>query len=152
MRVAKKNAHSLEQRLESIRGIASVDEPYRGWLTEMREALEMSLEAFGSRLGISRQAAHSLEANYRTGAISLANLRRAADVLECDVAVVLIPRKPISQIIQSQAASKAKAEVDYVAHTMALENQALPDVEIQAMVRERTAQILYGASKELWKK
>jgi len=57
--------------------------------------------------------------------------------------VVLVPRQPLEELIRRQAEAVAVSEVAYVAHTMALEDQALTEEAIRPMVRERTDALLY---------
>jgi len=97
----------LTARLLPLRGTLP-ECPKRGWLKAFREPLGMSLEAFGTRLGITKQAAHRLEASEANGTISINRLRDAADALGCDVAIVLVPRENLETWVEGRALEAAR--------------------------------------------
>ena len=97
----------LSARMLPLRGTLP-ETPKRGWLKAFREPLGMSLEAFGARMGTTRQAAHRLEASEANGTISLNRLRQAADALGCDVAVVLVPREDLETWVEARALESAR--------------------------------------------
>ena len=98
---------------------------------------------------MTRQAIQQLERRETTGAISLESLRRAADALECDLFIAVIPRSPLERIVEDQARRRAQEERERLQHTMALEAQAEgPDWSegIEASIQEwKTTR-----SRKLW--
>jgi predicted DNA-binding mobile mystery protein A len=116
----------------------------------MREALGMGIESFAKRLGISRQAAYKLESAEESGSITLKRLRSAADAVDCDVAVFLIPRKPLEKIVEEQATSTAYHLVARVGHSMALEAQGLPPGQLANMVRETAKEMIQRGDPKIW--
>lgn len=108
----------------------------------------MSLEQLGRRLGIGRSSALHLEQNERTGRIQLDTLRRAADALDCELHCVLVPRRPLEQVVASRRTALACERLRRTAHIMALEGQYDPDDPvIRAMLAEAENSI---ADRELW--
>src|SRR5580658_2841832 len=88
----------LQQLDRQLRGVEIPQAPRDGWIRAIREALGLSLEDLAQRLGLaSRTTAHQLERAEVSETITLRRLRAAADALGCDLAVVLIPRKPLSE-------------------------------------------------------
>lgn len=119
-----RDEHSVIQKLRK---------PAAGWLKTVREALNMPQREFARRLAVSQPAVQALEARERTGTITMEALERAADALGCDLVYALIPRRPLQDTLEEQAAHVAKKQWAAVAHSMALEDQQVtqepPDLE-----------------------
>lgn len=125
--------------------------PSGGWVRAIREALGMSLAAFTRRLGLaSASTAHQIEASEAKGTISIHRLRAAADALGCDLAVVLIPRQPLSQLMQDRARQVVAARMRRVGHSMKMEEQGVADASFEAMVEEAANELLRREGARLW--
>ena len=72
---------NLDRRFNLLRGKDSYARPPHGWVKAIREALGMSTRQFGVRLAVSQARASKIEEAERSGAITLASLERAAQVL-----------------------------------------------------------------------
>ena len=83
----------------------------------------MSAEQLGRRLNMTRQGVRDLEKREAAQTVSLASLRKAADALECDVVMALIPRDSLENAVRQQARRKALEECNRLVHTMRLERQ-----------------------------
>jgi len=125
--------------------------PPRGWLKEVREALGRTERQQAERLNIASSTLHKSEQSEADERISLGQLRKLADALDCELVYALIPRMPLPQVVQEQAEKLAKAEVFGVAHTMALEDQKPADERIQKQVTRRAEELLRGKWSDLWR-
>jgi hypothetical protein len=56
--------------------------------------------------------------------VRLDTLRRAADSLGCDLAYVLVPRRPLTKVVRDRAREVAREQIAAVEQTMLLEDQA----------------------------
>lgn len=97
--------------------------PTKGWIRTIREALGMTAGQLGKRLVMTKQGVLDLEHREANGTITLETLRKAANALNADVVVALIPRESLEDVVYKQATSKATDERNRVAHTMRLESQ-----------------------------
>ena len=134
--------NQLDRQLLSLRDILPQAVPAGGWVRAIREALGMNLSSFARRLHVAVSTAHQLEHAEASGTITLRRLRSAADALECDVAIVLVPRAPLSEIVERRAYQIALARLRRVGHTMTMEEQGVPDHEFDAMVKEAASEML----------
>ncbi|MBI1834340.1 MAG: mobile mystery protein A [Burkholderiales bacterium] len=125
--------------------------PSRGWLREIREALGRTERQQATRLGISGSALHKSETSEAEERISLAQLRKLADSLDCELVYALVPRKPLTEVVHNRATQLAKEEVYGVAHTMSLEDQRPTDERIQKQVSRRAEELLRGKWSKLWR-
>ena len=125
--------------------------PSRGWLKEIREALGRTERQQAQRLGISGSTLHKSEQSEAQERISLGQLRKLADGLGCEMVYALVPRKPLTEVVQDRATQLAKEEVHGVAHTMGLEDQRPTDQRIQKQVARRAEELLRGKWSNLWR-
>lgn len=132
--------------------------PPNGWIAAIREALDMTVRQFAARLGVAPSNVIRLEQRERDNTISLGALRRAADALDCDLVYAIVPRHPtaaapgknlLDAVIETRAREVATAEIRRVAHTMALEDQAVRTVDLEAQIAERAA-ALAETPRHLW--
>lgn len=125
--------------------------PSHGWLKAIREALGLTERQQADRLGVSGSTLHKSESAEAEGRITLGQLRRLAEGLDCELVYALVPRKPLTQVVEDQARSIALQEVSGVAHTMSLEDQRPATDRLRKQVDQRTAELLRGRWSDLWR-
>lgn len=148
------NSLRLEQIQASVNAYAVLRTkrpPPRGWLKEIREALGRTERQQAERLNIASSTLHKSEKSEADERISLGQLRKLADALDCELVYALIPRNPLPQMLEDQAKKLAKAEVFGVAHTMGLEDQRPTDERIQKQISRRSEELLRGKWSDLWR-
>lgn len=110
----------LDGRLAQL---ALPETPRGGWIRTIRQALGMTMEQLGRRLGISPQSVDGLEGREKSETLSIAKLREAAEALNCDLKIVFVPRTSLESTVRRQAELKARDERNRLIHTMRLEAQ-----------------------------
>jgi predicted DNA-binding mobile mystery protein A len=106
---------------QQLRGLAR---PPRGWVRAIREALGMSAATLAERLGTTAGAVSRLEQSETADRIRLDTLRRAADALGCDLVYLLVPRRPLTEVVRDRARELAHYQIAATEQTMRLEDQA----------------------------
>lgn len=116
--------------------------PARGWIRTIRDALGMTQAQLASRLGINQKSVHAMEVAEAEGGIRLGTLSRAADALGCDLVYVLLPRRPLQEVVEDRAREIASRQLDAVEQTMLLEDQATPrsDARLESLIQGLIAQ------------
>jgi predicted DNA-binding mobile mystery protein A len=150
MSAADRAARALDSRLDKVRNW-QVMRPQKGWIRAVRDALGLTTRQYAQRLGLSQARVVALEKGEVDGSLTLASLRSAAEGLNCELVYVFIPREPLTETLRKQAGVVADEQLDRVAHTMRLENQAVTEDEI---AREREAwvdRLLRGNLADLWR-
>jgi predicted DNA-binding mobile mystery protein A len=122
--------------------------PARGWVRAVRDALGMTAEQLGERMGITQPSVNRLEVSEAEGTIQLNTLRRAAEALGCEVVYALVPRKTLRETYDEAARVVARRELGRLNHTMALEDQAVEDEEEDDRLRRFIADEL--DPREVW--
>lgn len=114
----------LRQQLDArLRDLPRDQPPKGGWIRTIRKALGMTMAQLGRRLDVSAPGIADLENREASGSITVAKLRSAADALGCDLLIALVPRVPLTDMVQQRATLKASQENSRLLHTMKLEDQ-----------------------------
>jgi predicted DNA-binding mobile mystery protein A len=134
----------LDRALTPFRPAAAVVRPVKGWVRAIREAIGVSSADLARTMGTSRQLSLQQEKAEAEDRITLKSLRTLANALDCDLVYALVPRAAsLEEMIDNRARIQAKKNVLGVEHSMALEDQAVGNVEeaveaeTRRMVRKR---------------
>jgi predicted DNA-binding mobile mystery protein A len=120
----------LDRSLEQYQAARKVSRPSKGWIRAIRQALGVSSGELARRLGTSRQLPLQLEKGEAEDRITLKSLRAVANALDCDLVYALVPRAAsMEELIENRARSEARQRVLGVEHSMALENQAVGNLD-----------------------
>lgn len=127
---------ALDDRLRRVDLSLLRDQPTRGWIRAIRDALGMTSRQLASRLGVSQVAVTKLERSEVDGSARLESLRRAAAALDCDLVYALVPRSTLDETVRQRASLLAGQDLHKVDRTMRLEDQALTDEQLTARVTD----------------
>ena len=144
-------AEQLQEVLKTYQVLLAKRAPPRGWLKEIREALGRTERQQAERLGIAGSTLHKSEKSEAEERITLGQLRKLAEGLDCELVYALVPRKPLTDVVRGRANQLAREEVYGVAHTMSLEDQRPTDERIQKQVARRTEELLRRKWSDLWR-
>jgi len=141
----------LQTNLSSYADLVKRQVPSRGWLKLIREALGRTERQQAERLGISAATLHKSEQSEADDRISLGQLRKRADGRDCELVYALVPRRPLTDVVQERARAIAMQKVGGVAHTMGLEDQRPSTERLRKQVERRTEELLRGRWSDLWR-
>jgi predicted DNA-binding mobile mystery protein A len=122
--------------------------PQRGWVRAIRDALGMTAEQLGDRIGVTQSTVQRLETSEAADTIQLNSLRRLAEGLGCELVYVLVPRETLSATYDAAARDVARRELARVSHSMALEDQAVDDAGDEERLRQFIVEEL--DPREIW--
>lgn len=130
----------LDERLAALRSMNPSTRlaPRGGWIRAIREALGMPRHELGRRMGVGEKRVVQLERGEAEGKLTMESIARAAEALDCELVVALIPRRPLEQTVTDRRMQLAASWLKSRAlHTMAMENQAVsPDDLPSQLLRE----------------
>lgn len=127
----------LDKRFSMLRDTCceNVQMPRGGWIRAIREALGMPRHALGRRMGLGEKRVAQLEQGEAQGRLSMSSMARAAEALDCELVVALIPRRPLEETISDRRRELAMAWFNSrVRHTMSLEGQSVSIEDLSADV------------------
>lgn len=94
------------------------------------------------RRGISGATLHKSEQSEADDCITLGQLRKFADGLDCELVYALVPRHPLTDVVQERARASAMKEVEGLDHTIGLEDQRPGAERLRKQVGRRTEELL----------
>ncbi len=124
--------------------------PKSGWVRAIRESLGMSAAAFARRLGMTPVGVRKLESAEASDAITLASLRKLAQALDCELQYALVPRTSLVQQVKNRAETVARERLRPIAHSMALEDQAVQEPQNKLQLELAIKDLIEGSRRELW--
>lgn len=140
----------LDERFASLRNLSQTAPPRGGWLKAVRRGLGMSASQLAARLHVSRQAIADQERREVAGTITLAAIRKAARAMGCDLHYAVVPRRPIRDMLRTQARHVAERRLRAIAHSMSLEEQTVSDEESEQQVDDLADQFVRDLPRDLW--
>lgn len=147
----KLRLHQVELALEPFISVQGLLKPRGGWLRAIRESLGRSVRTQAAMLGIAASTLQKSEVSEADDRITLGQLRKLAAGLDCELVYALVPRQPLTTMVEARADEVARQEIMGVAHTMALEDQRPSDTYIERKVTERRQELLAGSWARLWR-
>lgn len=141
----------LDKKLLSFSHASEIKTPDKGWINGIRITLNMTLEQFGKKLGITRQGARRVELSEASGTISINLLKEAGRVLDMKLVYGFVPiHGSIDALITQKANDLARQIVLRTNQTMMLENQATGKENIERAIAELADEIKQQMAKSLW--
>lgn len=141
----------LERKLLPFRAADEIKMPANGWISSIRTTLNMTLEQFGKKLGITRQGARRIETSEASGTISINLLREAGKALNMKFVYGFVPvHGSVEALIDHKANELAKRVVLRTNQTMMLENQATGKENIERAIVELADELKREMKKSLW--
>ncbi len=139
----------IDETLGSWRALPRA-RPKSGWLRAVRQAMGMTTRQLANTVGVTQTAVVDAERNEAKGDITLATLQRYAAALGCEVSYVLVPKRPLQQMVEERAERVAREQVSRVRHSMALEDQQTGKRHMEREVAEIRKKLLEGKRSRLW--
>ncbi len=124
--------------------------PSAGWVRAIRDSLGMSAVAFAKRLGMTPVGVRKLESAEASDAITLASLRKLAQALDCELQYALVPRTPLVKQVRDRAEKVAHERLRPIAHSMALEDQAVQGAQNKLQLELAIKDLIEGSRRKLW--
>lgn len=140
----------LDTRFSALDALRALQRPPKGWLRAIRNALGMTTSQYARRLGVSQPRVIALEKSEMTGNVTVHTLERAAEALGCRLVYVLLPVRPLADVVQARADFLADEQVASVEHTMRLEDQAVTDGQAGPALRRQIVEELLRRPGRLW--
>ena len=140
----------MDALLETWRTAQLSARPRSGWVHAIRESLGMSAAAFARRLGMTPVGVRKLESAEASDAITLASLRKLAQALDCELQYALVPRNSLQQQVRDRAEMVARERLRPIAHSMALEDQAVQGPQNKLQLEVAIKELIEGSRRELW--
>jgi predicted DNA-binding mobile mystery protein A len=138
----------VNERLRSLKEQDLVMRPTQGWIKFIREALGMSSKALAQKLQIKAPTLSETEKRELDESITLKNLRKTAEAMNCDLVYYFLPRQEIKKMIEERARYVASQKFRDIQNHMDLENQAVSEEYLKMQIDSMVTKLI--ESKKLW--
>jgi predicted DNA-binding mobile mystery protein A len=129
--------HQLDRSLAAFNNARQEVRPKHGWLRAIRESLGLSMAAVAIKLAGTKSLIQQFEDAEKDDRITLASLRRVADALGCTLVYAIVPKTgTLTELVERGVHDQVVSDVHAVERTMALEDQAVGNVE--QLIKEET--------------
>ena len=139
--------HQLERSITRT----NIPKPRAGWLRVIRESLGRSIRAQAALAGMAPSTLSRSEQSEAEDSISLSQLRKLAQDLDCELVYTLVPRKPLYETVEQRADVLARKEIQAVVQTMRISGRCLSEDFIERRVADRRQELLAGSWSRLWR-
>ena len=146
----KLRIRQLNRKLERFDHLRSMPPPRKGWISEIRRALDMSARQLASRLNVTSPAVSQYEKGEVNRTITLETLEKVAAALGCEFVYALVPKVSLDDLLQRQARRVATKMIERTSHSMHLEQQDVSENEIKKQIEDLTQQLLADRPRTLW--
>ena len=139
-----------QSKINQLIGLKKISRPKEGWIRTLRKALGMSSPQLAVRLNISKSQVTQMERMELEDRITLRQLRRVAESLDCDLMYAFVPRKSLEEMLRERATLKAQALVYKTDVQMKLEAQQLTDDKLHDQIEHEVERLLKEMPRDLW--
>lgn len=104
--------------------------PAGGWLRAVRQALGLAQAAVAKKAGVLQQGYAQFERGETAGTLSIGNLQRTAEAMDCELVYFLVPRNGRAKSFGDLATQLDPdfAHLKASEHSMVLEDQGVGDL------------------------
>ena len=141
----------LKQKLQEFRKVEHVTVPPRGWVHEIRRALNLSLRQLGGRMHMSVQGVKDIEDREQSGSITLKALRKAGKALNMKLVYGFIPEESsLDQMIEDRARELADENLSRRSRTTKQDNQKSTKQDLKPTADKKTSERKDTRSIQFW--
>ncbi|WP_373999479.1 mobile mystery protein A [Bdellovibrio bacteriovorus] len=151
-KTAKLRRHQLDRFFRQSESVLSAKAPKNGWVKEIREALGMTMQDLGERLGVIKQRIERIEKDEVAGKVTLQTLNDAAGALDCELVYFFVPKgQGLQKNLEAQALKAAREIVKSTEHTMSLEAQDTSKQAQQHLLESVAQELLLKEDRRIWR-
>lgn len=141
----------LDRRLEPFLGTEKVTVPSEGWISNIRNSLNITLEQLGEKLGMGKTGVKNLEERESKGTISIKYLKEVGQALNMKFVYGFVSNEgSFENLVEAKAYALAKKIVSRTNQNMALENQAVEEKHLNQAIEELASEIKKDVRKTIW--
>lgn len=141
----------LDKKIKPFQGTEKVIIPDKGWIYNIRVALNMTLEQLAKKLNMTKQGIKKIEEREFSESISIKSLKQIGNALDMQFVYGFVPKHDsLENLVSIKAEELARKIVLRTNQNMKLENQGNSDDQINRAIVELTDEIKREMRKSLW--
>ena len=149
--IRKLMIENMDRKLQLFAEAGKLEIPSKGWINSIRTTLNMTLEQFGEKLGITRQGTRRIEISEASGTISINLLKEAGKAINMKLVYGFIPMdNSLESMIEERARKLAEMIVTRSSIQMNLEGQGVSEERIKRNIDDMVYDYTKEVPKVLW--
>ena len=141
----------LDKKLQILKPLQTIELPKGGWISLVRNSLNMSLRQLGERTSKTAQGIRKIEKNEAEGTITLKSLRDVGEALDMKFVYGFVPKDgSLEKMIEKRAMELAHKIVMRTSTSMKLEDQENSAERLKEAVTEMADEFKREIPKRLW--
>lgn len=151
-KTARLRRNQLDRFFSEQKSVLLGKSPKYGWVKEVRQALGMTMQDLGARLGVIKQRIERIEKDEVSGKLTLHTLQETAEALNCEFVYFFVPKGGgLQKNLEDQARRTAREIVRSTEYTMQLEAQDTSRQSQQELVEDITQELLNKEDRRIWR-
>lgn len=141
----------MDRNIAPFQEVRNITAPSAGWISAIRNALNMTMAQLGDKLNLTRQGVKYHEESEAKGTISLNTLRDFGEAMDLKLVYGFIPKDgSLENLIHKKAEELARKIVLRTNQNMVLEDQGIYGDKIDKNIEELTQELKREMKKSLW--
>ena len=154
MKKNKKSNHKQRQILDQrIKNLPPKLLTKNDWIQAVRNSLGITTRQLAALMKVGQNSITQLEAGEKKQSISLKNLVKAADAMDCEVVYIIRPKAPhlsFSELLEKKAYDLALKISKGISHSMSLEQQKVADTITQNQIKDLALELKQDLDPRIW--
>lgn len=143
--------NQLDKKIAPFQDVKEITIPSVGWISAIRNALNMTMAQLGDKLNLTRQGVKYHEESEAKGTISLNTLRDFGEAMDLKLVYGFIPKDgSLENMIEKKAEELARRLVQRTNQNMVLEDQGIYGENIEKNIEELADELQREMKKSLW--
>ena len=141
----------IDKKIAPFKAVNNVVVPNVGWISAIRNALNMTMAQLGDKLNMTRQGVKYHEESEVKGSISINTLRDIGEAMDLKLVYGFVPKDgTIGNLVDKKAIALAKIIVQRTNQNMLLEDQGIYNEKLDRNIEELAKELKREMSKSLW--
>jgi len=140
----------IDQLLISAKGLGQNTNFPKGFINTIRGAIGLTNRQLAKRLDVSISSVALSQKKEVSGTITIAQMQRYAEALNCYFKYSFVPKTPLTEVIQQQAEQLAQKRVEYIHRISVLDGKEVSNDFQKQLIGKVKSNLLNGSWSRLW--
>ena len=154
MKLNKKSQHKQRQILDQrVKNLPPKSPTKNDWINAVRNSLGITTRQLATLMKVGQNSITQLEVGEKKQSISLKNLVKAAEAMDCEVIYMIVPKAPhrsFSELLEKRAYDLALKISKGISHSMNLEQQKVSDNVTQNQIKDLALELKQNLDPRIW--
>ncbi len=154
MKTSKRSHHRQRQILDQrLKNLPPASPSRNDWIKAVRNSLGITTRQLATLMKVGQNSITQIEAGEKKQSISLKNLVKAAEAMDCEVIYMIVPKAPyqsFNELLEKKSYDLALKISKGISHSMNLEQQNVPDTVTQNQIKDLALELKQNLDSRIW--